>query len=552
MAKYVLVSDTTLAYDYRNFPLLDFLPCAPSEIVPGPVYTYLRGHSRPPIQGRASVAPYSIRKIEAALLQENGPSEVLVPHQDHLEDFIKSDTEVIGVSTMDPLGLGPLTMSLAVLLGPGYTPFVRREFEALISQLNRARKGTKAKLVIGGPGVWELTVLPEELSRLNIDYAFQGELDDIACEFFRQVSSSSISNSMFFEGFQTFDDTFHKNWSDHERFITRRRFSKQFPSIDEIPEIRNPSMKGMVEMMRGCGIGCDFCEVTLRPLRYYPYEKIRKEIMVNVRGGYRNAWLHTDEVFAYEHGRNFEPNPEALKELFKAVMSTKGIVHTNPTHGRISIPAAYPELIRSLSLIMKAGPSRWIGVQVGLETGSERLAKLHMPNKTLPLHIGADGTWQDIVWQGVYNFNRYYWRPAFTVQVGQIGETQEDNWETVALINRLSNSEIDGRPFEFSVTPMQNVSLGLLKNRKLSVEMLGESQLAVYYASYRHLAKMATRGAYRDSRGNILSKAVTAAIINLGGRGMLHIVETICKRRGLDLTKVERYGLERSAPLIAA
>ncbi|MDH2905255.1 MAG: hypothetical protein PXX82_02730, partial [Methanomassiliicoccales archaeon] len=28
MTKYVLVSDATLSYDYRNFPLLDFLSCA--------------------------------------------------------------------------------------------------------------------------------------------------------------------------------------------------------------------------------------------------------------------------------------------------------------------------------------------------------------------------------------------------------------------------------------------------------------------------------------------------------------------------------------------
>jgi len=33
-------------------------------------------------------------------------------------------------------------------------------------------------------------------------------------------------------------------------------------------------MHGMVEVMRGCGRGCTFCDVTLRSLRYYPPEKV--------------------------------------------------------------------------------------------------------------------------------------------------------------------------------------------------------------------------------------------------------------------------------------
>jgi hypothetical protein len=80
--------------------------------------------------------------------------------------------------------------------------------------------------------------------------------------------------------------------------------------------------------------------------------------------------------------------------------------------------------------------------------------------------------------------NRYCWRPAFTVQVGQIAETPEDNWETGGLINWLSNSRLDdGRPFEFTVTPTQNVPLGRIKSKSVSPTLLDPSQLAVYYAS---------------------------------------------------------------------
>jgi len=557
MVRYVLVSDTTLARNYRSVPLLDFLASAPTSTIPGSVYSFLKGPPPPDDRGRAAIAPYSIRKLEAALLKEHKRSEVVVAHEDHIMEFIDDDTEIVGVTTMDPLGLGPLTMSYAVFFETTAPAYVQREFESLLARINHARAGKKARLVVGGPGVWELTVRPDELERNGIDYAYQGEADDILSDLFRYVLEDGGENTEFFRGYQTFDEGFHKQWRASSKFISRYQFSRQFPRLEDIPEIVGPSTKGMVEVMRGCGIGCDFCEVTLRPLRYYPPDKVRREIGVNVAAGMKNGWLHSDEIFAYEHGRNFVPNEEAILELFRTVMTTPGIAASNPTHGRISIPAAYPDLMRKLSRVVRAGPDNWIGVQMGIETGSDRLASEHMPNKTLPLRVGPDGSWAEIVWRGTYIMNKYHWRPAFTVQVGQAGETPEDNWETVALINRLSESTLDGgRPFEFTVTPMQNVPLGLLKSRDFASVKLDPSQLAVYYASYRHLAKVALRDASRASNdSNFATRYVTGALVGLGGWAMFRVVRGICRRGGLDIEKASRYGLDGArlqAPMIPA
>jgi radical SAM superfamily enzyme YgiQ (UPF0313 family) len=554
LAKYVLVSDLTLMFNYHDFPLLDFLPCAPSSSIPGAIYNFLKGDIAEPLEdGQARLAPYPVRKLEASLLRCCSPRDVVVPHPDFIEAFIKEDTEVIGVSTMDPLGLGPLTMSYSVLFGSSSYPWVRVEWEALIGRLNRARRGTRAKLVVGGPGVWEFTVFPAELERLGIDYAYQGEVEDVACLLFSQAFEDEFDANIFFRGFMSFDMNFRSSYRPHERFVSRRPGGKRYPRLEEIPGIVRPAAKALNEVMRGCGIGCDFCEVTLRPLRYYSFEQIAKEVEVNVRyGGFRNAWLQTDEFFAYQHGPLYTPNEEALTGLLKAVMDVGGVGSTNPTHARISPPAAYPELIRKLSEIVHAGPSNWIGVQVGVETGSDRLAKLHMPNKTLPLRIGSDGSWSDIVWEGTRNLNAYWWRPAFTVQVGQDEEQPEDNWETVALINRLSNSEVNGRSFEFTVTPMQHVPLGVLKSYAFGTHTLDLSQLAVYYASYRHLAKMAARNSFSEGKGNLISKLGTSVLIYFGGRVMMKVVESICKRRGLDVEKVKRYGLEKGVKLESA
>ena len=550
MARYVLVSDTTLSHNYRSVPLLDFLASAPTSALPGPIYSFLKGPPPPSHNGRAYLAQYAMRKLEAALLREHPPSDVVVAHEDHIEDFVDDDTEIIGVSTMDPLGLGPLTMSYGVFFETKAPAYVHSEFEALMERVNRARSGRRAKVMVGGPGVWELTVRPEEMEKNAIDFAFQGEADDIAADLFRYVADDSGERTEFFRGYQTFDDSFHKTWQSSSRFISRYQFSRQFPALEDIPDIVAPSVKGMVEVMRGCGIGCDFCEVTLRPLRYYPPERVRREIEVNVRAGMRNAWLHSDEIFAYEHGRNFVPNEEAIIGLATTVMSTPGIGHTNPTHGRISIPAAYPDFMARFAKVIRSGPENWIGVQVGIETGSDRLAAAHMPNKTLPLRVGPDGSWADIVWRGTYIMNKCYWRPAFTVQVGQAGETPEDNWETVALINRLSTSSLDsGIPFEFTVTPMQHVPLGLLKSRDFTSVKLNPSQLAVYYASYRHLAKIAIRNAtHLSSDRNPSSRYVTGVLLGMGAWATLQVVRKICRRGGLDLDKAERHGLEARTP----
>jgi len=297
--------------------------------------------------------------------------------------------------------------------------------------------------------------------------------------------------------------------------------------------------------MRGCGIGCDFCEVTLRPLRYYTPEMAMSEVAVNAAAGYTNAWVHSDEIFAYRHEAHFVPNQDAIEELFRAIMSVDGLRSANPTHGRISIPAAFPELPRAIRGIVRAGPSRWVGIQTGLETGSERLATIHMPNKTLPLKIGPDGEWQEIVLEGLANLNRAYWRPAFTLQLGQRDETQEDNWETVRLVNRMGALEVGGRPAEFTITPMQNVSLGTIKSRGISHEVLDASQLAVYYACYLHLMRITARDAVKDSSGNPLKRAMMATALSLGSWRLLGLIENICKRRGVDVERVKRFGLEQ-------
>ena len=141
MVRYVLVSDTTLARNYRSVPLLDFLASAPTSILPSSIYRFLKGPPPPSVDGRSAFAPYAVRKLEASALKFFPRDDVVVAHEDHIAEFVDDDTEIIGVSTMDPLGLGPLTMSYAVFFDTLAPAYVQREFESLLAKVNRARAG---------------------------------------------------------------------------------------------------------------------------------------------------------------------------------------------------------------------------------------------------------------------------------------------------------------------------------------------------------------------------------------------------------------------------
>jgi radical SAM superfamily enzyme YgiQ (UPF0313 family) len=539
MAKYVLVSDPTLSWEYswRSYRL----PSVPANYVPSRIYQMLAGPRLPHDNGRAQFAPYGLRKVEAALLGQCRSDEVVVAHPDYAHLFIDGETKIVGVYTMDPIGLGAEVMMFTN--GRTQPSIQESEFTKFMLKLHNARmkRNPRTKLVVGGAGSWELNYTPYLTKQLHIDHVVQGEIEDVAFDLFDQLAAGTLDDRFTF-GYQTYDEDFRKIWSldDDHVFVTRSYLRKQFPNLDEIPTIRGATVNGLTEVMRGCGIGCDFCEVTLRPSRYYDPDFVKREIEVNLRAGVNNSWFHSDEVFAYEHGRNFEPNQEALIRLFTAIMET-GVEHANPTHGRISIPAAYPDLISTLSTILRAGPGNWIAVQIGLETGSDELIKKHMPIKTLPLHVGPDGSWAEIVTEGVMNLNENYWRPAFTVQIGQEGETAEDNWMTVGLINDLSRAE-----FEFTITPVVNVPLGLLKTRGKFypiLDSLDEAQASVIYACFRHMQKEAFKHTASTTKLPPLVRAAMAQVVMGGFAGVTGMVEWMFRRKGFSMEKAKKHSL---------
>ena len=540
--KIVLTADRTLMSPYRGVSLATFFGCAPAldprrkksdfwykilgrQVTPKILFDFICN----PIShtnGVANYAPYGLRKVEAGLLRDGFRREdVVVAHPDHIEKFIGPETQVIGTYEMDPLGMGPVTMTFTY--GRKQTSYDEFYCRDLHMKINAAKKknGSNAKVIAGASGTWQYNYDPEKIQEYGLYAILEGELGGIAPEidghagrFFNYLIDGQFENMDPFrkrgdfkvniKEFKRGDKTLHG------RFVN---FWDR-PDMDDIPNIVEPSMHGMIEVMRGCGRGCKFCDVTLRSLRYYPPEKVKKEIEVNIKkGGAKSAWVHSDDIFVYgmdpRTTKQMEPNREALEELFTAIMST-GIERANPTHGTLAGAIADEKLIPSISKIIKTGPNNYAGIQCGFETGSIRLIEKYADRKLAPYQPEE---WHWLVKESVKTLNENYWVPAFTLIMGlDNDETPEDSWETIRLISELEREQPEAM---FTVTPLTFVPIGLLEKSEffdIGNEM-NAAQLGVMYKTWQHnfkygikkfMTKTAKNGSLKSGVFNLIARTL--------------------------------------------
>lgn len=562
--KIVLTADRTLMSPYRNISLATFFGCAPAldpHRDPKSVWHKLLGNQVTPrilfdficnpipnTDGVADYAPYGLRKIEAGLLRDGHAREdVVVAHPDHVGKFIGPETQVVGTYEMDPLGMGPVTMTFTY--GRKQTSYDELYCGELHRSINEAkeRNGSKAKVIAGASGTWQYNYDPEKISEYGLYAILEGELGGIAPEvdghagaFFDHLIAGDFENMDPFKKsgrFKVNIKEFERNGKTlHGRFVN---FWDK-PDIEDIPDIVEPSMHGMVEVMRGCGRGCKFCDVTLRSLRYYPPEKVKREINVNIKkGGARSAWIHSDDIFVYgmdpSTTKNMAPNREALEELFEAIMST-GVGHTNPTHGTLAGAIADERLIPNISRTIRSSPSNLTGIQCGFETGSLRLIEKYADRKLAPYQPSE---WHWVVKEGVKTLNEHYWIPAFTLIMGlDNDETPEDSWETIRLLSELEREQPDSM---FTATPLTFVPIGLLeKSEFFNIgNELDPAQLGVMYKTWQHNFKYGIQKFMtKTGGGTVLKKVFFNGIARTLGGTPLKAMERYARKSGREHERV--------------
>ena len=443
----VLTADRTLMSNYHRNEFAGFGATVPPNFVPEWLFKELFFPPLKTDKGISLEAPYGLRKIEAQLIDEG--FDVLTVDPDHMRGYLEK-AKVLGVYVMDPFGLGPSSTTFAKILKTG-EPYLARYFRIMLekSGVKKAKK-RGLKIIVGGPGTWQFKFRPRSLDEYGIDCVVEGEAEKVVGNLFMKALND--------EELPRFYDV----------------DLKDVPSVQEIPEIKNPSVNGFVEVGRGCCRGCDFCSVTLRPLRWYPYEKIKREIEVNINAGINWGILHAEDVPLYG-SKNTIPNGKKLLELHKLCKSLlRGV---SWSHASIAAVAVNPKLIEELGEIIIDERQGYWGAEMGIETGSPDLIKKAMPAKTHPF---KPEEWPELVKTAAGIMTDNHLIPACTLITGLPQETEDDVIKSIELIEDLKD-------FESLIVPLFFVPLGRLKDKDwFTMEQMTDLQKELFIACLKH------------------------------------------------------------------
>ncbi len=418
----MLTADRTLMSSYNSSMFIGFAACFP-RVLPKWLYTQLFCPAQHSHTGVARFAPCGLRKIEAALIDSGVPrNDIAVAAPNHLDEFIDADTKVIGITTSDPMGLGPASSTFSSLLRrEAYTAYF---FRSLVN--DPAIRSCHAKIVVGGPGAWQLAndSLRESF---GIDTLVEGEGEMLASRLFKDA----------IEG----------------KPLPKKVTGGVVP-VDNIPSIKGATINGTVEISRGCGRGCEFCNPNMRQVRHIPVEKVVEEVKLNLSSGSKKITLHAEDVLRYG-AKGMVPDRDRVVKLFDEVLKLTDSVGIS--HLALSSALANPGLIEELSRMTKADTgNRHLYGQTGIETGSPELVSKHMKGKAKPF---KPEEWPEVVTESFKLLHENKWVPCGTLVMGMPGERAEDVSMTHELV-------VDLKPYKSLIVPLFFVPLGDLKDDK--------------------------------------------------------------------------------------
>ena len=408
----VLTADRSLMTNYRGNFLYGFIACGPYEVLPEWVFdkVFCPSVETDKITGEVKVAQVGLRRVESSLLQGGYKrDEVFLAHPEMLHKSIGPDTKVVGINVMDPLGMAPVTTTMS----PEKLSYVAMKFKKMCASIIQLKKKYNFKVVVGGNGAWELAK-SDRMKIHGIDTVVVGEADELAMDLFQDLEKGDAPELMH---------CFVRN-------------------LENIPVIEGPTINSLIEAMRGCGRGCDFCDVNKRSKKDLPLERLQHEAKINLDYGFDSIWLHSDEMLLYGcDNRDFYPNRDVITDLWKGLKGL-GANFIGTTHMTFSGVAADPTLMQQISHINKQDETgRWLATNLGIETVAPALVKKHLGVKTKPF---SPDEWGSVVMEGAKILNENHWFPAATIIIGWPDETPEDNQYTIDMIEDFRQMNFRG------------------------------------------------------------------------------------------------------------
>ncbi|MBK5133596.1 B12-binding domain-containing radical SAM protein [Candidatus Bathyarchaeota archaeon] len=437
---------------------------------------------------RVKFAPYGLRKVETILL-ENGfnESEVAVVHPENLEKFIGSNTKVVGISSMDPTGMGYVSKTYSSIIGGG-EPMNAVEFHKLV--LNPAIQKFKPKIIVGGFGAWQL-----ERKQMTDKYGIDSVLIGGRPETINKAFSNAVIGDK--NPRVIIDDDSLPDWD-----------------YSTMPTCKHAAIHGAVEISKGCGRNCQFCTPTVQHKVDIPLEKIIQEVDMTVQEGSDQITLVTEDLFLYgAKDARFIPNIKAVTKLVKSVATRPGVKGIQASHISLA-PAVYaPQMIKDLAEILiehswySFGGKDIITAETGIETGSSRLMKKYMAGKMLPF---KPEQWQEIVTNAFGILNDNNWCPLATLIVGLPDEKEEDVLQTLELMDKLKGYKAFYVPLFF--VPLENCVL--MNNKGAELDSLSKVRWEFFIRCWEYNIRL-WKPTFLENRikNPILYKAVNNVLI---------------------------------------
>jgi len=377
----------------------------------------MRSFVAPPIpcnDGRATRAPLGLRLVEATLIREGyARDDVAIVPPEHLRRAVGPATRVVLVSSGDPLGLGMNDSTMSAIAGG--EPYVHVWLRTMLRRLRAMRSAhPHLKVMVGGPGAWQLGRNDVECADLGIDVVFSGYAERDLAALVREVADGPA--------------------------IKLAHTASRVDASD-IPEILGPTSMGVVEISRGCGMGCRFCTLRAEPMVHLPVDKILHDVETNVRHGVTSVCLVSEDLLRYGGG-NGKVRPEQLIELVEAVRAVPGLRLIQTDHVNVSSVLQFPqaELRRLHDGMTRGVRHEHLWVNIGVESASgELIAANGCAAKIRPFHISE---WEEAGEEAVRRLIAAGFIPMVSLVFGLPGETQEHVRRTLGLVKRLAGERL--------------------------------------------------------------------------------------------------------------
>lgn len=455
---FVLTASAAEMATFGNSSMRAMMSTFPEAIVKPFLAKYLRPESLP--DGTALFAPYGLRKVESILVNAYGRENVAVVHPSKLDLFVGPETEFVGITSMDPLGLAYVGMTYNPIVGFGGEPVNKVEFLRLMR--HPIFKKYHPKKILGGFGIWQVRDLHLQ-EKLGIDLLYMGEAERDLVAVIEKIR--------------------------HNEPMPKCFKSDKLYEYELVPTITRASGHGSVEVMRGCGRRCQFCSPDYRTKYDFPLEHIMREVDLNTKYGCHNVFLVTEDIFLYGQHARFVPNREKLCDLFRALAQHPGVHTIAISHASLAPVVVDKHLLEELTPIFieksfyKKRGKKYVGVDIGIESGSVRIMKKYLGGKALPLSVDD---WPDIVVEGTGIMNDSDWYPMYTFVLGFPEETDEDMLATLELMDRLKDYKVLFVPLLF--IPLEEA---VLRNaKKASVQMMTPLHWEFVMDAWRHNMRM--------------------------------------------------------------